>query len=211
MNNDMYIELLEKEVERLKRELLLLKEGMVEVETKAPHLTLIKPLFAPDVIPSLVVAEPKTETPSTILEVAKDFLDVSTAKDIPVERFDAMFEQGKIIIETDNHGFTPSWGVWFDSDAVLHVPKGATPCFELVRGCSGYALAESFMFEGLVYNMDKRAPKMFSTVGEMREYAETLFAVFLAYVWVSPLDKVTPRYFILGCQKEDGFIPTHGL
>jgi len=210
MNNDMYIELLEKEVERLKRELSSLREGndnlplpdgVVEIPTKSSYLTLVKPIPVDDV----------EEKPETILEKVKDFLDVSTAKDIPVERFDAMFEQGKTIIEADNYGFTPSWDVWCDSDAGLHVPKGATPCFELVRGCSGYALAESFMFEGLVYNMDKRAPKMFSTVDEMREYAKTLFAVFLAYVWVSPLDKVTPRYFILGCQKEDGFIPTHGL
>lgn len=211
MNSDMYIELLEKEVERLKRELSYLKDvDVVEATTKVPHLTLIKPDVPPMVRP-LGVTEPKTETPSNILEVAKDFLDVSMAKEIPVERFDDMFERGKTIIENDNHGYTTSWGQWNDSDARLHIPKGAVACFHLVNDCAGYAFAESFMLDGKVYAMDKRAPKMFSTIEEMQEYAKTLFAVFLAYVWVSPLDKITPRYFILGCHKEDGVVPTHGL
>ena len=140
----------------------------------------------------------------------KDFLDESNAKDISLQVFDDMFDAGRIIIEKETFGFTRDFGVWVGSDARLSVPRGATPAFQHVEDLDvGFATTESFMYEGTVFS--KQTEKMFPDVESLREYAKTLFAIFLVYEGVSPIDRNTKRYYIVGCRESDGVVPTHGL
>lgn len=142
--------------------------------------------------------------------VIKDFLDISNAKDISLQVFDDMFDAGRIIIEKETYGFTRDFGVWVNSDAKFSIPRGATPAFNLIEDLGiGYATSESFMYEGTVFS--KHTSKMFPDIDSLREYAKTMFAVFLVYEGVSPLDQNTKRYYIVGCHESDGVVPTHGL
>ncbi len=147
----------------------------------------------------------------TTQEDTKDYWDEESAKDMPIEDFNEIFEGRKTIIEKETYGYTTSLSGWLGSDARFAVPKHGTQCFEALYMVKSYATAESFMLDGKVYAMDVRKPVMFTSLVEMQEYAKTLFAVFIAYVGISPIDRTTQRYFIVGCKEEDGVVPTHGL
>lgn len=153
--------------------------------------------------------EPETPAPTTTVE----YWEEQSASDIPIEDFNELFEKNKIIIEKETFGYTKDYEEWVKSDAKFHIPRHCGPAFYLFRdsGFASYATAESFMVDGVVYAMDIRKPKMFSNSDELMEYAKTLFAVYLVYVGVSPIDKETKRLFIVGCTAEDGVVPTHGL
>ena len=151
-------------------------------------------------------------TPTTTPTTTVEFFEEQSATDMPIEDFNAIFEQNRIIIERETFGYTTDWNKWTQSKAAHYSSKhGTIPEFDLLAHFGSFATEESFMLDGKVYAMDIREPKMFSSVEDLLEYTKTLFAVYLVYAGVSPIDRTTKRYFIVGCKEEDGVVPTHGL
>lgn len=181
-----------------------------------------KGISEPDPIIPTVISPVDTladlPTPETIQKgTIEEFMDENAAKEMPLDDFNRMIEGNAIIIEKETHGYTNSFDKWLHSDVWHYVPKSCSPAPYLASGKGSYALADSFMVDGVVYANDpgdvklKKNHHLCRNELEVREYLDTLYAVYLVYQGVSPIDRTTPRYYVVGVREDEGMVPTHGL